>query len=293
VTAVTFAAAGADLLARLPEKVQRNGRKLSENTLRTYAAGVERAGAHIGSLRLDEINNEVVRDLVIKLRRDYKPATICGDLTVVKMVVESITRNGDPLFPLRINKEFCCVPLILQEEQNAPAATRAQVEQALTIPELAGPVAVAAGAGLRISEILALTVAGSPDSDTWDGAAAVIHIRKTLKTPSARRSIPIRTDLNTYLKALAPPSGILFPVVQHRIYTLLEKAGLPPCHSYRRFFATSHDESGMNSGALKRLMGHSKGSDMTARYSRAAENMDFLRAEMERCELGFSIPELP
>jgi hypothetical protein len=74
---------------------------------------------------------------------------------------------------------------------------------------------------------------------------------------------------------------------------LLDSAKLPPMHAYRRFFATVKDESGMNAGALKRLMGHSKGSDITARYSRAAENMDFLRAEMGRCELGFSLPELP
>jgi hypothetical protein len=63
-------------------------------------------------------------------------------------------------------------------------------------------------------------------------------------------------------------------------------------HSYRRFFVTVHDAAATNPGALKRLLGHSKGSDITARYSRAAENLDFLRAEMERCPLGFTLPAI-
>ena len=289
-TAPTFQTAAENLLARLPDKVQRSGRPLSQNTLKAYKFGIERASTHIGSLPLNEINNEVLRDLVVKLRRDnYRAATICGDITVVKLVCESITRNGDPLFPLRINKEFCCLPLILPEEQNAPAATRAQVEKALTIPELRGPVAIAAGCGLRISEILALTVDGGPFSDWYDSESAVLTIRKTLKTPSARRTVPIPAKLNAFIKVLAPSYGVLFPVTQRRIYTLLENADLLPMHSYRRFFATVKDESGMNTGALKRIMGHSKGSDITARYSRASENLEFLRSEMARTPLGFSL----
>jgi len=61
-------------------------------------------------------------------------------------------------------------------------------------------------------------------------------------------------------------------------------------HAYRRFFATIRDAAGMNPGALKRIMGHSKGADVTARYSRAADDIAFLRSEMDRCPLGFSLP---
>ena len=165
----------------------------------------------------------MVRDFVATLRSEKaSPATILSILNVVKLVTESVSNgDGNPIYALKINPDFARVPRVIPEEQNAPAATREQMERGLTVPELRGPVAIAAGCGLRISEILALTVAAGPDSDEYDSDSAVIHVRKTLKTPSARRSIPVRANLNDYLKALAPASGLLFPVVQHRIYCLL------------------------------------------------------------------------
>ncbi|MGB8800686.1 MAG: hypothetical protein WCC97_08365 [Candidatus Acidiferrales bacterium] len=213
-------------------------------------------------------------------------------LNVVKLVTESVSNgDGTPVYPLKINPEFARVPRVIPEEQNAPAATRGQVELALAIPELRGPVATAAGCGLRISEILALTVAAGPNSDEYDSDSAVIHVRRTLKTPSARRSIPVRADLNAYLKTLAPASGILFPVVQHRIYSLLGSAHLPPPHSYRRYFSGNCDTAGMHPGALKKILGHSK-NGITERYSRAAvDDLKFLRSEIEKIPLGFDLPE--
>lgn len=62
-------------------------------------------------------------------------------------------------------------------------------------------------------------------------------------------------------------------------------------HAYRRFFATHAEESGMNPAAMKKLLGHSRGTDVTARYARASEKLEFLRSEMERCGLGFGIPQ--
>lgn len=298
-SAVTFSRAAADLLQRLPLKVQRNGRKLAANTLKFYAKSVERtepvilAGKAFGDIPLNRITNEVIRDLIIALREDYKAATICSDITVVKMVVHSITKNAQPVFPLRIDPKFVCLPFVDPEEQHTPCATRDDVERALLHPELAGPIAVAAGAGLRISEILALHVGDYPGLDCWDGDAGIIHVRKTLKTLSSKRSIPI-PQLNAFLQEIAAGKAggdILFTVPLNRLYNLLESRKLPTPHAYRRFFDTTMDVRGMNRSVLKKIMGHGKvRSDMTEKYSHVDKDMDFLRSEMTRCDLGFSLP---
>ena len=293
VSAPTFAAAGEDWLQRLPEDIRRNGKPLAENTQKVYRHGFARAARILGAAPLSAINNIVVRDFVATLRSEKaSPATILSVLNVVKLVTESVSNgDGTPIYPLKINPDFARVPRVIPEEQNAPAASREQIERALAIPELRGPVAVAAGCGLRISEILALRVAGGLDSDEFNSDAAVLHIRKTLKTPSARRTVPIRADLNAYLKALAPASGVLFPVAQHRLYSLLDSAQLPPPHSYRRFFSGQCDTAGMHPGALKKIMGHAK-NGITERYSRAAvDDLKFLRSEIDKILLGFDLPE--
>jgi integrase len=290
----TFSQAGANLMQRLPNKVQRNGRKLSANTLRVYAFGIERAARVLGDLPLASINSETVGELIASLRaEEISASSICGILVTVKLVVESVRENGDPLYILKVNKEYACVPIINPEEQRTPCATRGDVEAALQHPELCGPIAIAAGCGLRISEILALQVGDIPDADCYDATQAVLHIRKTLKTASAKRSIPIPQILNAYLKSITadrPCGSLLFTIAKTRLYNLLESRGLPPPHSYRRFFATHHDERGTNINAVKKIMGHSKGGDITARYSKAADKMAFLRSEIEKSPLGFDLP---
>jgi integrase len=293
-SAATFSKVAADWLDSLPKVIQDNGREYPASTLQAYARSVKRAAEIIGSTPLEAINNEAIRDFVAAMRTNgYSPASIRRDLTVVKLVVESITKNGNPLFPLQINRKFVRIPRIVPDEQNTPCATREDIERALQHPELAGPIAIAAGAGLRVSEILSLRVGNCPDVDCWDASDSVIHIRTTCKTKSARRSVPLPVELNDFLQRLTVDKSqgdLLFTLSRNRLYNLLSSRDLPPMHAFRRFFATVRDEAGINPSAFKRLLGHSKGSDITARYSRAAENLEFLRSEMERCPLGFTLP---
>ena len=293
---ITFSHAGFRWLQRLPDKVQRNGRRLSENTRKSYAREFCYLCDTLADLPLDAIKQEVIRDLNARMHANgYSAATIGLRNTVLELVVHSITEDGNPIFPLKIKPDFCNVPIINPEEQKAPCATREDVERALKHVELAGPIACAAGLGLRVSEILALFVGNCPDADSWDGDAAIIHIRKTLKTPSAKRSIPISPKLNDFLRHIAANKAqgdLLFSVPRNRFYNLLEIRKLPPPHAYRRFFATVKDQANMNGNVLKKIMGHSKGRDVTDRYSRAADDMDFVRAEMERCPLGFRLPAI-
>lgn len=294
--AITFSRAEDSWLRGLPREIRENGRTLSGNTIRIYTQAFERAGKILGGLALDRIDNEVIRDFVAAMRTDgYSPATICSDLIVGKLVVESITRDGDPAYPLRIKRKFARVPRIITEEQNAPCATLEEIERALSHPELAGPVVLAAGLGLRISEALALRFGNCPGLDSWDSGHSVVHIRATLKTSASRRSIPVPREIGEFLQRITAvaPGELLFSVSRSRLYNLLDSRDLPAPHAYRRFFTTIKDQADMNPNALKKILGHAKGSDITfGRYSRAADDMNFLQSEMERCALGFSLPAL-
>lgn len=297
--AITFSRAGFNWLDTLPERVQRNSRKLSSSTLKAYSRSVKRlrevrikgTEKALGDLFLAEINNEVVRDLIASLhKQELKAATICRDVVVLSLVVHSITKNGDPVFPLKINTGFVSLPDINPNEQVNPCATREQVERALQHPTLAGPVAVAAGAGLRASELLALHVGDCANLDSWDSQNSIIHIRATLKTPAARRAIPIPLELNGFLKIIAAdraPGELLFVISRRRLYSELQSNGHLPIHAYRRFFATTKMD--MNPHVLKRIMGHGEGKDVTVRYLRISEEK--MRSEMDRCGLGFDLPK--
>lgn len=99
-----------------------------------------------------------------------------------------------------------------------------------SIDELAGPVAIAAGRGLRISEILALETNGGEDSDSWDSDVALVSMRRTLKTPSAKRQIPVPGELNDFLlEVSATRSGKLFPVPRSTLRYRLKARSLLRC----------------------------------------------------------------
>ena len=297
--AQTFRQAGSTWLEALPNDVRRGGKPLATNTRRAYKMAFNRVSEVLGERRLNAFDGDVIKDYVAKRRREEsKPATICLDLAVIKLVVESKTDKGIPIYPLRINKNYARVPEVVPEEQNTPLANREHIEIALGDPEVSGHVAIAAGLGLRVSEILTLRVGDCPGRDSWDAEAAdggVIYVRATLKTRSAKRAVPVPAELNQFLIGLAAGKAVgdlLFTVTRTRLYERLEELGIPPMHSYRRFFVTEKEkcQTPMNPSALKYIIGHSKGRDVTSRYNFATTDRPFLRAEMERCPIGFSIP---
>jgi integrase len=289
----TFAHAGRDWLAALPTTIRRNGRPLSGNTQRIYAGNLARLTQYLGWERLP-ITNKILRDYVAWMRKErYSASQIAGDVVVAKLVCESIrNENGDCLYPLKMNHEYIATPIVNPDEQDAPVATRVDVERAMAVPELTGIVAMAAGAGLRVSEILALRAGDDGASDVWSPEGAAIHIRRTLKTPSAARTVYLCDELNAWLglHVDAAPGSPMFSVSRAEVYRLLTRSKLLPCHSYRRFYATHRDEMAMNDQVLRSLMGHKKKSDTTNRYKGTAERIDFVRSEVERVGLGFTLP---
>jgi len=185
-------------------------------------------------------------------------------------------------------------PIIRREEQVTPLASHEEIERAVAMPgDLAVLVAICAGAGLRVSEALALHVGDDGVRDAWEPDQSAIFIRQTLKTEAAARKVYVAPDLNSFiierLRHCSRGDG-MFSISRSGLYRALEDAGLPPCHSYRRFFATWRDEAGMNAEVLKSLMGHSKGGDVTDGYKFTAKKTEFVIAEVARVGLGFALP---
>jgi integrase len=291
----TFESAGGAWAASLSVAVRRNCRPLSANTQRIYKGNLARLTKHFGRNSLPSITNKLLRDYVTWMRSEkYSASQITSDLIVTKLVCESVTDDdGNPRYPLKINHRFVATPIVNPDEQEAPVATRKDVERALAVREIAGVVAIAAGAGLRISEVLSLRLGDDGENDSWDAEGAAIHIRKTLKTPSAARTVYLGEELNTWLRdhtADAATSCVIFETPLAELYRILNRAELPPWHSYRRFYATHRDELMMNEQVLKVLMGHSRGAqkNVTNRYKRA--RVEFIKTEVERCGLGFTLP---
>lgn len=291
---LTFKQTGQAWLDTLHTVIQRNGRPLSARTQIIYARNFRRIVDRLGDEALP-VANKTLKDYVSWMRRGgYGSSQINGDLVVIKLVCDHLCdeKSGDVLYPLTINRKYVAAPAVIAEEQEAPVASREDIERALAVPEIRGIIAIASGAGLRISEILALRVGDDGVGDAWDAEASVIHIRRTLKTPSAKRDVYLCGELNGWLRELmkdAAPGALMFTESLSKLYKVLEARSLPPWHAYRRAYATHADEAMLNDQVLKRLMGH-KRVGVTARYIKSQD--DFIKSEVERIGIGFTLPQI-
>jgi integrase len=274
---------------------RRTGKPLSENTRSIYGRSLNRLIGHFGKAPLP-ITNRVLRDYIEAMHNaGYGASSIKGDVIVAKLVCESVRDDdGRPTYRMEINHDFCLTPIVKREEQVTPLASREDIERAVAMTGDVGVlVAICAGGGLRVSEALALYVGDDGIRDAWEPDRSAITIRETLKTEAAARTVYIPQELNAFLTERVSHRSRgekMFVISRSGLYRALEDAGLPPCHSYRRFFATWRDEAGMNDEVLKSLMGHSKGGDVTDGYKFTAKKTEFVIAEVARVGLGFTLP---
>jgi len=267
---------------------------LAGNTRRLYEAYTARACKSIGTLNLAEISNLIVRNYISELRQSgLAPSTIQGHFAAFKLVVESVRNyDGDSVYAKKWNLDYINLPIVNPADQTAPAASREDIEKALAIPdnELSLFVALAAASGSRVSELMALQIGDVPGEDCLDLTAGVIHVRKTLKTSNAARTIHLPIAFASWLRnRITHTSGPVFTLPRLTIYRRLAKNNLPAPHSYRRFFTTVRRKAGMNEQVLRGQLGHALDSSVTDRYSRVSDDVDFIKREVERCGLGFSL----
>jgi integrase len=282
---VTFREAALSFIEDLQSK------KLSLNTRSSYRNISEQLIAAFGDTDIAKIRNGRVRGFVTELRnRRLSPATIRLHLTVLQLILRSVrNQDGEKLFPVTFDAEFIEAPEIDRSEQKTPAASVSDVHRAINAGGDAATLAVfLAATGLRISEALSLRVGSAANSDVYDPQHAIIRIRKTLKTKSARRDVFLTDEVNAWLRSRIAGDKV-FNFCRMSAHTKLQSAGIQGAHSLRRLRITHLRKSGVNESVLRYQAGHSAGSDVTSRYDRTATDETFCRAEIERAGLGFNL----
>ncbi|MGH7745458.1 MAG: tyrosine-type recombinase/integrase [Candidatus Dormibacteria bacterium] len=215
-------------------------------------------------------------------------------------MASDIDENGNEKFPRTWNTDFIDAPQLIPSAQYAPIVAPGVVSKAIRKGSGVFPClyALLAGSGLRISEALALKMGDDGQSDGLDLEMGLIHIRKTLKTPSAARKVDICDALANFLrKNLSTPIGeAIFltkkgkPLAETTGYNHLKKDGIPGFHSFRRFRNTHLENTRIPSTLIKYWMGHSASGDMTQRYSKF-EDLEIRKDWCHRAGLGFNLPD--
>jgi integrase len=286
----TFANAAVDYLDSLESRSDRPAPK----TIETYKALNRRICQVFGQRPVSEISGYEVKQFVATLRSErYAPASIQSHVVFVKAVLRNIRdSHGSLLFRTDWDARFLDVPKVRLKDQKTPVASKAHIQAALESgdPVVELFVGLAATTGMRVSEILSLQI-NSSDADSLDLQAGVIHVRKTLKTESASRTVVLPDGLVLWLRnRISDHSGPLFKIPLPALYRRLARYSLPPCHSYRRFRTTWCRQSRMLESVLKNQLGHAiDTSDVTARYDRSGDDANFVRAEVERIGIGFEL----
>jgi integrase len=162
-----------------------------------------------------------------------------------------------------------------------------------------------AASGLRSGELVGLEVRHFDgeslrvEQEVWRGQVL------PPKTPSARRIVDLHPDVASLLKQFIGTrrSGFIFQTrtgkpmsalnLLHRgLYPALEDLGFPRCgfHAFRRYRNTFLRNLHCPDGLLKFWMGHAA-ADMSDRYDRVREDVQFRRDVVRSLGVGFKLPE--
>jgi integrase len=274
---------------------------------RTFASYVR---THIepalGSVLVKEIRNGALREFAQALAaKNLSPKTIQEVLAAVKSIIASqVNGEGERLFPREWNSKFIGAKPI--RDQKTPCATSEQVQSALG--DCSGidraVIALLAGTGLRVGEMLALRLAPTEERTHWDAARGLIEVRTSIfdtveqepKTPSAVRTIELAASLNTFLVGFAAgrTSGYLFgngtPPKLSTLREHLDKVLPGGFHSLRRHRASFLEDKECQPSISRYWMGHAIGNDVHQRYQQSFRNPARRREEAERVGMGVDLP---
>lgn len=263
----------------------------------------------LGDTPMSDVRNQAMRSLVERLiAKGLSPATIRNIMLVVKLAVAFPTDDdGNLLYPVKWNARFIGAPPIIPEKQHRPSFTGEQVSavvQASSGREQMACILFAAS-GLRSGELFGLEVRHFDgeslrvEQEVWRGQILAP------KTPNARRIVDLYPDVASLLKQFIGPrrSGFIFQTrtgkpmgslnVLHRgLYPALEAVGIPRCgfHAFRRYRNTFLRKLHCPDGLLKFWMGHAA-ADMSDRYDRVREDIQFRRDAVRSLGVGFVLPE--
>ena len=258
---------------------------------------------NIGDMALAEVGNGVLKQLIETMTEGgLGPKTIVNYSQTVKMVVASaVDKNGNRIYPVEWNHDFCELPIVDKAKQYRPTITEAELEQVLSNSKgrYFALFALLAGTGLRIGEALAVKDTSlSPDCRLLFVKRSIWHGNEQApKTASAVREIDIPEELAALLREyLAGKSGYLFatksgrPMAQRNLRRALHATGVRVgFHAFRRFRTETLRRARVPSDIERLWLGHSQRT-ITDLYATGLQQDRVWRREWaDRAGLGFSL----
>lgn len=266
----------------------------------------------LGNLEVGRVGLPVLKNFVGQLNdADLSPKTQNEIVSCVKAVIAHCSdEDGNPLFaiPKSWDSERLDLPIVKHSEQHTPVVTRGQIESALAKSNQMYRClfSLAAGSGLRISELLSIKLQDDGVSTVFDAQNAVIHVRramwrgreqKTTKTEAGVRDVELPSKLSEFLSSLAGPRrGFLFgngrcldATTAREMLDATFGRGIG-FHAFRRFYISWCRANSMPEDILKRLVGHSIGRDVTSLYNSYGDRPAERREWIEKIGLGFNLP---
>jgi integrase len=292
----------------------RKRKPVSPATLHAFGSYVRRLNPMIGEMKLADINNGALKQLVQQLDDEKLSAKTINELVaVVKQVVGSVVdQDGNKVYRREWNHNFMDLPVV--SNQNQPCVTYRDVERC--IKDAASDqervlYCVLAGSGLRIAEALAIHVGGQEHRTSWSPERVVIDVHSSifngreigrLKTLAATRTVDLDSRLSDLIAKFVEISGIqpgdyLFQSRSGRPMHLktarqrLAKHNVRGFHSFRRYRITRLRELGVPEDILRFWVGH-EGHGITDRYSKLGENVELRKQWANQAGLGFELPVL-
>lgn len=263
----------------------------------------------LGDTPMSDVRNQAMRSLVTRLvAKGLSPATVKNIMQTVKLAVAFPTDDdGNLLYAVKWNSRFIGAPPIVPEKQRKPSFTGEQVSAIVRATSGREQMAciLLAASGLRSGELVGLEVrhfdgeSVRVEQEVWRGQVL------PPKTPNARRIVDLHPDVASLLKQfigdrragfiLQTRSGKPMSALNllHRgLYRALETLGFPRCgfHAFRRYRNTFLRNLHCPDGLLKFWMGHAA-VDMSDRYDRVREDVQFRRDVARSLGVGFVLPE--
>ena len=210
---------------------------------------------------------------------------------------------------LEWNHDFIEMPLITN--QHRPSFTSEQVSSILdkTKGQAQMLILLAAATGLRLGELLGLSVEDVSDvglTITVRKQAYRGRVLERLKTTSAHRVVDVHHAVAAHLLAfIGKRTELLFPTSTGRahnhsnarnrmLYPVLKDLGVAQTgfHGFRRFRATHLRKQQAPESLIKSWLGHSAKSSVTDLYDRSEEDGKYRKQVAEQVGIGFAIPPI-
>jgi len=304
-----------DWIARLQNRRRRPVKPATTSTFSSYIQN--HINPLLGDQEVEAIGNKQLKEFAEALvAKDLAPKTVLEIVNTVKQCIASAQDdNGGQLYPRTWNNDWILEGVPDVRDQHQPLCTKEMLKEALKVRHASTDkyriiVALLAASGLRVGELLSLRVGDDGEHSGYDQENSLLAIRTSLwrgqeqkpKTASSIRTVDLSAPVNAMLAAYVAQGGkktgdFLFATRKGTPYAqaflrehLLTPLDIPGFHSLRRWRVSYLRSTGTPEMLLKAWLGHSNGSDITARYDKSGEDKAWRSNWATRLGVGFDLP---